>query len=166
MKMQDAAIRCAVCGDVKLGRQHWFLLAENRWEDKLKILLWDDTLATQAGVFALCSALHLREMVAHWMIAGTLNPILPSNYGLAFTARYLHDPDTAGGQQIGELTVHHESMKRLLVEQPHSLKPVLDALLSALEDESLITSPVQHVAEPLHPALSQSVSTYPLLTST
>jgi len=38
----------------------------------------------------------------------------------------------AGSRVLGELAVHRESLRRLLVESPESLVPVLDALVSAL----------------------------------
>jgi hypothetical protein len=37
---------------------------------------------------------------------------------------------------IGELSVHRESMQRVLSESPHSWKTILDALLAALRRES------------------------------
>ena len=38
----------------------------------------------------------------------------------------------AGSRVLGELAVHRESLRRLLMENPESLVPVLDALVSAL----------------------------------
>jgi len=38
----------------------------------------------------------------------------------------------SAAQQIGELAVHRESMERILVESPQSLRTILDALLGAL----------------------------------
>ena len=47
VKMQE----CAICGDEKLPGQVWFLVAESRWEDKLKILEWRDELAKRRAAW-------------------------------------------------------------------------------------------------------------------
>ena len=49
--MLDGKIHCAICGSEKNGDQLWLLLLENRWEDKLRILHWDNILAVQPGAF-------------------------------------------------------------------------------------------------------------------
>src|SRR5207247_713400 len=64
---------CTMCGDEKSASGLWFLLAENRWEDKLKILQWDSQLARQDGIRRACSAAHVQELVVHWMTTGSLN---------------------------------------------------------------------------------------------
>ena len=38
---------CAICLEPRLGCDGWFLLYENRWTDRLKILGWSDTLANE-----------------------------------------------------------------------------------------------------------------------
>jgi hypothetical protein len=40
-----------------------------------------------------------------------------------------------GGRLIGELSVHRESVQRVLSESPQSLQTILDALLSALQQD-------------------------------
>lgn len=64
---------CAICGDEKSAGGLWFLLAENRWEDKLKILQWDPQLARQDGIRPACSAAHVQELVVHWMTTRSLS---------------------------------------------------------------------------------------------
>jgi hypothetical protein len=63
---------CAICGEERLGGSTWFLVAEYRWDDKLKILHWSDYLAAYDGVEAACSTAHVRELVVHWMTTGSL----------------------------------------------------------------------------------------------
>jgi hypothetical protein len=55
---------CAICGDEQPGNQTRFLVAENRWEDKLTILHWDEQLASREGVQLACSS-HVEELVIH-----------------------------------------------------------------------------------------------------
>jgi hypothetical protein len=134
---------CTICGEQRSGRPRWFLVAEDRWQDKLKILHWDDSLATREGIHCACSAAHLQQLVVHWMTTGSLDhpfaqlafqrerQSCPRSNGPA-----VDDLRASGARQIGELSVHRESMQRVLSESPQSLQTILDALLSALQRDS------------------------------
>jgi hypothetical protein len=138
---------CAICGDEKSAGGLWFLLAENRWEDKLKILQWDPQLARQDGIRRACSAAHVQELVVHWMTTGSLNyPFARVSSDDKAAPRceawpVSVDVDTRVARQIGELAIHRDSVKRLLGESPQYLKTILDALVSALQRESRTTRP-------------------------
>src|SRR5882762_4755081 len=41
---------CAICGEGRSGIGTFFLLAENRWEDKLTILQWNEQMALRDGI--------------------------------------------------------------------------------------------------------------------
>lgn len=139
--MKAAAERCcAICLEPRLGGDGWFLLIENRWTDRLKILGWNDGLASEPGVHAACGAEHVQQLVIHWMAMGTLD------YPFARTHREAKrslrrpsekpastpEPDTRGIKVFGELAVHRESLERVLSENPQSLASILLALISAL----------------------------------
>ena len=133
---------CTICGEGRPGRQRWFLVVEDRWLDKLKILHWDDRLATVPGMHCVCSAQHLQQLVIHWMTTGSVDhPFARVEFGLEGyqRRRSLRPPasvmEGTRGQQIGELAVHRESMQRVLGERPECLQTILDALLSALQRE-------------------------------
>ena len=139
---------CAICGDEKSAGGLWFLLAENRWEDKLKILQWDSQLARQEGIRRACSAAHVQELVVHWMTTGSLNyPFARVSSDDKAAPRcdgawpVSVDVDTHVARQIGELAIHRESVKRLLSESPQYLKTILDALIAALQRESRTIKP-------------------------
>jgi hypothetical protein len=117
------------------------LLAENRWTDRLKILAWNDTLATESGVYAACGAEHVRQLVIHWMAVGTLDyPFARVHHGSKRSTRKSAatsepcgtEPDTKGIKVFGELAVHRESLERVLAENPQCLASILMALISAL----------------------------------
>lgn len=150
--MLDSTIHCAICGREKTlektEEQRWFLLMENLWEDKLKLLHWDSILAMQPSVFPVCCPLHVRELTAHWIITGNLAPASPDNAAENIPPMHFQSLEAWNVHQIGELAVHHENMRRLLDEQPQSSKPVLDALLSALEHDSVNSSPANCFSEP------------------
>jgi hypothetical protein len=135
---------CAICGEERSAVQMWFLVAENQWEDKLKVLHWQDELAKRRGIYAACGAAHVEELVVHWMTTGSLdypfarvgrkperhrqhrNRILPA----------IEKPDIRGARLIGELAVDRESVRRALREDSDSLRVILDELVHALERET------------------------------
>lgn len=138
---------CAICGEERSARDIWFLLADNRWEDKLKVLEWNPRLAIQQSIQPACCPAHVQELVVHWMTTGSLDYPFARTSFRAEPARRCSpwtsesDVDTSDARQIGELAVHRESMERVLVESPQSLKAILDALLNALRQETTRTEP-------------------------
>ena len=61
---------CTICGGQRTADERWFLVTENQWEDKLKVLRWNERLASRGGVHGVCSPPHVRELVVHWMTTG------------------------------------------------------------------------------------------------
>ena len=130
---------CAICLEPRWGGDGWFLLTENQWTDRLKILGWNDNLAREPGVYAACGAEHVQQLVIHWMAMGTLEyPFARTHRGGKGAARKnsavpaTPEPDTRGIKVYGELAVHRESLERVLGENPQSLASILLALISAL----------------------------------
>ena len=134
---------CTICGGQRMAEDRWFLVAENHWEDKLKILRWTDRLATQVGIHRVCSPPHVRELVVHWMTTGSLDypfsriaPPPPwSSRLLESMSRSSSDLEAANAR-IGELAVHRESLGRALSENPRALNVILDELLIVLRREA------------------------------
>jgi len=125
---------CTICGREKT-RAGWFLVTENRWEDKLKVFQWDDHLATRSGVHEVCGPAHARELALYWMSTATLNyPFAWRDFrklrGIFADAN--SHINSGGAQELGALSVHRESIKRVLSESPNSLNAILDELASAL----------------------------------
>lgn len=137
---------CAVCGKKRWDGDPWFLLVDSHWQDRLKILEWNDQLALQSGIACACSAVHVEQLVVQWMTAGTLDhpfaisleeePNRGAGNGRAAAALDSNSVDTSGLRLIGELAVHRESMMRVLNESPHSLAAIMEALLCALRKET------------------------------
>lgn len=131
---------CAICGEPRSEEDGWFLLTENRWTDRIRVLAFNPVLATQEGVVCSCSRAHVRELVIHWMITGRLDypfalvPAEKPRRVRSFTACETGpiEVDTRGSQIVGELAVHRESLTRVLQENPQSLSGVLEALIAAL----------------------------------
>lgn len=133
---------CTVCGEQKSAGEVWFLVAERHWEDKLAILQWEDEVSYRKGMYRACSPAHVQELVVHWMTTGSLDfPFaiaeerLERRPGLCLPV--VREADTRGARQIGELSVHRESMDRALHDRPDSLQIILDELSDALEREAV-----------------------------
>jgi hypothetical protein len=143
MKNQKPAF-CAICGEPRRENDGWFLLSENRWTDRLKILRWNDQLASHPAAYPACGAVHVQQLVVHWMVTGSLtHPFarVPGSAEKLFRKARRNPPqdgseaDTEGAAVIGELAVHRESLSRILVESPESLASILEALISAISTE-------------------------------
>lgn len=133
---------CAICGDERSSGEIWFLVAENRWEDRIRLLRWNDGLAGREGVHRACGARHVEELVVHWMTTGSLEyPFARTALGARTHRRRSErwpageELDDRATEQIGELAVHRESIERVLSESPDSLRPILDALAGVLHQE-------------------------------
>lgn len=132
---------CTICGEQKPAVQVWFLVAENHWEDKLKVLAWQEELAGRRGVYAACCAGHVEELVVHWMTTGSLDYPFATVGAVREQRRIgsplpsINEPDTQGARQIGELSVDRESVRRALKQDPQALQVILDELYGALERE-------------------------------
>lgn len=142
--MKKAGTTCAICGEIRQHGNGWFMLVENRWTDRLKILAWNGTLAGTDGVHSACSTSHVQQLVVHWMTMGSLDfPFADAPVAhaakKASKARVLDQPVgyASSSRVLGELAVHRESLRRVLSENPESLVGVLEALTSALTNERL-----------------------------
>jgi hypothetical protein len=149
---------CAICGKRKTSGE-WFLVTENRWEDKLSILQWHDALSRAAGVHRACCAAHVRELVVHWMTTGSLNypfaQVAGVNHGLGLP-RSIWAPrlevDVSQARLIGEITVDRESVGRLLAESSCSLTSMLAVLDTALRQEQPSLLAFRSPGTPFHVA--------------
>ncbi len=142
--MNRSAPHCRICHVERAPGEPWFLVVGNDWEDRLKILCWNETLARQDRVHPACSPSHVQQLVAYWMATGSLNYPFATDASLEGGEKVgprAHPlaspiPNTDNTQAIGELAVDRASVKRLLLENPESLVPVLDALMTALCEKS------------------------------
>jgi len=130
---------CSICASQKVS-QDWFLITENRWEDRLRIVEWHEALSRTAGVHAACSVAHVRELVIHWMTTGSLHyPFAAvAGHNPAFLRRSIWAPrlevDTRPARLIGEISVDRTRIGRLL-EESAGLASLLSGLDTALRKD-------------------------------
>ena len=132
---------CSVCGRVAFYHDGWFLLIENRWLDRLKILTWQYGLARQSDVKRACCRQHLKALIAHWLDQASLRlPPQPDNTpmplaGTPASTRLDRDFDShCAARLVGELSVHRETFSKSWSGSPATLESILDALIPVTAD--------------------------------
>jgi hypothetical protein len=132
---------CAICGEEQHGNETRFLVAESRWDDKLMVLEWNEQMASRVGIHVACGVNHVEELVVHWMTTGSLDyPFARASLGSRNWQRRMgpdYRIDLSGARMLGELAVHRDSVERVLAENPQSLQVILDALVEALQRETI-----------------------------
>lgn len=138
---------CTVCGLESRRHTGWFLVVENQWLDRLKILAWHPVLARQAAMRHVCSVPHLKTLLTHWLnhanlqlLAGGSNRWAPADN---------HDVSSEGdsvtlsvGRLMGELAVHRESLSRVWTGSPETLECILNALVGGAAEHSRVPFPL------------------------
>lgn len=125
---------CSVCGQVALRHDGWFLVMENRWLDRLKILTWHSTLAKQSHVRSSCCREHLKLLIAFWLEEATLRLASPA---CRVPSPLAGSPEGTGseidlkamGCFIAELSVCREPLSRGWAGSPEALESILEALV-------------------------------------
>ncbi len=134
----DYAIRkrtpCSVCGLDTFRHSGWFLVVENRWLDRLRILCWHPALARQKDVQSVCCGQHLKTLLTYWLTQASLR--LPPAHRLSpprgsdWNLTDVNLGPGSVGRLVGELAVHRESFSRVWSGSPAALECILDALVT------------------------------------
>jgi hypothetical protein len=138
--MKAPVYSCAICRIVRQPGEPWLLVVEKRWEDKVRVLEWEERLAGLPGVQCACSPFHVQQLVVHWMTTGALSypmaHLEPGPKRILLWPKFRRtrgtEADPGIGRPVSELSVHRGSLNRILEEQPEALLPVLEALVSGL----------------------------------
>jgi len=133
---------CVICGELRTVGETWFLITENRWEDRLNVWSYGGG-QTRASGYSLCSPKHVRELVVHWMTTGCLqypfatNPHAEakeqSDFALLNEGK-AHGPEISRSR-LCEIAVDREGIVRALRDAPLSLNTILDEMMIVLEGE-------------------------------
>lgn len=123
---------CLVCGFDSFSRDGWFLVAENRWLDHLRIFAWHPSLASEDGFQSLCGREHLNVLIGYWLEQGNLRCLSPakeclpgaSNTSSSIRNKHFHP----GAKLIGELSIYREGSSHVWAGSPATLESILDAL--------------------------------------
>jgi hypothetical protein len=139
MKMHRYTARrffCSVCGTEANNHSDWFLVVENCWLDRLKVLDWHPLLAEQAAMRCVCGKLHLKTLITHWLTHANLQFLAAGvpDWTLA-TGTDPVEPACGAfsmGRMVGELAIHREALSRAWSGSPEALECILNALIGGL----------------------------------
>lgn len=138
MKDHPAALPCAVCGREAGDGFGWFLVAENSWFDRVKVLRWHPALAEQAEMRGVCCKSHLKRLLAHWLTCANLQIAADTAFQLPASgngAMVLSGAAPFSTSLVGELSVYRESLSRAWSGSPQAMQCILAALLDGLGEE-------------------------------
>jgi hypothetical protein len=134
---------CAVCGTETDQHASWFLVIENRWLDRLKILSWHPVLATRKNMLSVCGRQDLKALLTHWLTKANLELQADRDRVVPITSESQAEADAGPplvGRLVGELAVHRESLSRVWTGSPETLESILNALMSGVEPRMPITN--------------------------
>lgn len=129
---------CAVCRKQSYEHSGWFLVIENAWLDRLKILSWHPVLAEQSEMHSICGKRHLDLLITHWLTCGNLRFDVPGTLEFVLADHECRPGDGLNllppGQLVGELSVHRESGSRLWTGSAEAREGIFEALSGACQE--------------------------------
>jgi hypothetical protein len=145
---------CAVCSTESNEHRSWFLVVENTWLDRVRILSWHPALAEQASMRSVCGTRHLQALITHWLTCANLKFVPSTGPEFALPGKQVvaegETEAASGGRFVGELAIHRESLSRLWTGSPETRESIFHALIG---DSGLMETPLREarvqIAEPV-----------------
>ena len=137
MDIRRQRFLCSVCTRESADHSGWFLVLENRWSDRLKVLRWHPLLAQQAHIQSVCGRLHLKVLINHWFTYSNLEYLAREPESAVLDPSDIYEPVyavTSGGGLLGELAVHRESPTDNWNGSREILESIMDALVAEPEE--------------------------------
>lgn len=141
MNIEGASrLSCAVCGIETKRHAGWFLVMENCWLDRVKVLAWHPVLAEEGRIRGVCGKLHLKTLLTHWLNHANLQLVAG---GIAHLPVSL-DTTRAGsnylsfsvGRVLGELAVERDRLSPVWTGSAEAMECILDTLIGETETRS------------------------------
>jgi hypothetical protein len=130
---------CAVCGIESNQRASWFLVVENRWLDRIRILSWHPVLAAQDDMLGVCGWQHLKTLISHWLTEADLEFQADRDHAVPITSGN-QTPTELGplalSWLVGELAVHRDTLSRAWTGSPETMACIMNALIGEVEPRS------------------------------
>lgn len=124
-------VKCLVCGAQTKYHASWFLVVENRWLDRLKILAWHSKLAEKCGRRSVCGDRHLKILLQHWLNEANLDLHYTETTSGAAWGEDRESAELralAAGNLLGELAVHRHPLSRVWTGSPETFECILSAI--------------------------------------
>ena len=131
------SLPCAVCGVQSDQHARWFLVVENAWLDRIKILSWHPALAEQKAMKSVCGKRHLKILITHWLTFANLRFVASRTPEFAIPAEEdaidCQPELRLGGLLVRELAVHRESLSRLWSGSSEERETIFEVLIGGLQ---------------------------------
>ena len=154
MEHVTQGLPCSICGLDTFRHDGWYLVKENHWLDRLRILSWHPTLATQRDIKSACCRQHLKTLIAQWLNQPSLRSVAPGDEAALPNAREAARTDIDldahfAGRLVGELSVHREMLSCGWTGSPATLESILDAIIPVCNQNtaSAIVFPLFHPSQ-------------------
>jgi hypothetical protein len=156
---------CSVCGTDASDHSGWYLVAENCWLDRLKVLDWHPVLAEQAAMRCVCGKFHLKTLITHWLTHANLQFLAAGAFDWDLATR-TGSAELAGGASslgrlVGELAIHREAISRTWSGSPEALECILNALIGGLGTKEALRPVAPALAATAAPALAATSAPAP-----
>lgn len=130
-------LSCAVCGIETKRHAGWFLVMENCWLDRVKVLSWHPVLARERRMRGVCGKIHLKILLTHWLnhanlqlVAGGFAPLPIALDTIRPGASY---PSFSVGRVLGELAVERDRLSPVWTGSAEAMECILNALIGETE---------------------------------
>jgi hypothetical protein len=126
---------CEICGAPKRKQGNWYLVAQDRWGDSLRILFWNDAVASQPLAWAFCCPAHVQHFVRRWLAADSAAdfgefPLPAERPVFGLTAQ---QEEKLRDALIGELQVSRSALSSSFALEGESALSILDAIEAVLQ---------------------------------
>jgi hypothetical protein len=140
---QDSGNRlsCVVSGIETKRHAGWFLVTDNYWRDRVKILSWHPVLAREKAMRGVCGKPHLKILLTHWLSHATLQLLASGRVPFPKPLETLRDSSSsasfAAGRVVGELAVERDHLSPVWTGSPEAMECILNALIGETETRPL-----------------------------
>jgi hypothetical protein len=141
---------CIVCGIETKRHSGWFLVMDNYWLDRVKVLSWHPALAQTGRARAVCGKSHLKMLLTHWLNHASLQLVARGDAPLPIAL----DTTSSGssyasfpGKIVGELAVERDPSSPGWTGSPEAMECILNTLIGETEarSQSLQVTSLEHL---------------------
>jgi hypothetical protein len=126
-------LSCVVCGMETKRHAGWFLVTDNYWLDRVKILSWHPVLAREKGMRGVCGKSHLKVLLMYWLNHSSLQLLArgsaPTPKPLDAMPAKSGENGFAAGRVVGELAVERNHLSPVWTGSPEAMECILNALI-------------------------------------
>ena len=136
---------CVVCGIETKRHTGWFLVMDNCWLDRVKVMSWHPVLARTGRTRAVCGKMHLKALLTHWLNHASLQL---ATIGKAPIPMALDAAPSASsgvhlsvGRVVGELAVERDPRSPGWTGSPEAMECILNTLIGETETRQRAPDP-------------------------